>query len=121
MNPGRDLDALIAHQIFDLPVHRTGGDWTIGPRELYDDHGSMEVLNSLPEYSTDIAAAWDIVEKLGHFGSSFSLLEEHCGEFGQEGFVAKFRTHDGDWSKVGYSESAPHAICLAALNLIKSI
>lgn len=53
MEPGREMDALIAHYIFG---------WNI----LTD--GRMEskekLIRPVPEYSTDHSAAWEVVEKM---------------------------------------------------------
>lgn len=55
---GRELDALVAEKVMDDPVDR----------QIVDEHGFEIILCRshlvLPRYSTDIAAAWTVVEKL---------------------------------------------------------
>lgn len=67
------------------------------------------------EYSTEIAAAWEVVEKLK---GSFSIEADH-------GNPVEWRVHwvvilgDNTPKEVKATEStAPHAICLAALKVV---
>ena len=114
MNAGRELDALVAEKVFG---------WTGGHYE------------SLP-FSTDIAAAWEVVERLrsrgissGHgFNWDLCIKVGHSDDSGW--FVELF-----DLSSMGYcgpadttirwdgvdvrnAETASHAICLAALKAV---
>lgn len=71
MKPGRELDALVAEKIFNKRVVRE-------PVMMHDPNqegafkevlGFYEVANhsttfNIPPYSTDIAAAWEVVEKM---------------------------------------------------------
>ena len=62
--PGDELDALVAKYVLGLAktgIHRKGtAAWTVDPSE----DGRRWELKPLRPYSTDIAAAWDVVEKL---------------------------------------------------------
>ena len=87
MKPGRDLDALIAEKV-------------------------MGSENNCPHYSTDITAAWEVVEKFHKIDVSHTFDGWFCSidtsdEYGQ----------NGTWSHA-QGQSAPHAICLAALNVV---
>lgn len=111
MKPGRELDALIAEKVFGAvrtqekfqgyvpipgdPVYYSEVyKYPTGVNYLIDDpknrHGMM---GGVPHYSTDISAAWEVVEKLNK-QYSFHLNTK------------------------GSADTAPHAICLAALKAV---
>lgn len=133
MNPGRELDALIAEKIFNLPQ----STW----REVkyYGDESGVGILEIGVEpdpYSTNIAAAWEIVEKLR--GDGF-IVEVHLyptrkkwlkkqkdGTWGPEQGkvfyrcrIARYNDLSAEWISV--ADSAAHAICLAALKRYRRI
>lgn len=98
MKPGRELDALVAVRVM-----------------------GWEIYQQVPEYSTSIEAAWDIVEhmKKNHTHGVFSITgpsDDHNKWFCI--FEKKWRGHNleaashYDWPS---ADTAPHAICLAAL------
>lgn len=92
MNAGRELDALIAEKVMGDPLQLK---MALGPRH----------------YSTDIAAAWEVVEKLRT--AKYELLI--CT------FSGKWSVdvlHTGKSIDVANADTAPHAICLAALNAV---
>lgn len=105
MKPGRELDALVAEKVmgwksvehrFEDPFHRWDG---IAP-----EHGSHRF--TVPDFSTDIAAAWEVVEKLNDL-----ILERDVTAEGTRYNVVI----DGIET---WAETAPHAICLAALKAV---
>lgn len=116
--PGRELDALIAEKVMGwnkFTSHPEGwtdvgeGPWFIIPGEI-----KCEAVRSdeIPAYSTDIAAAWEVVEKMRVDGFNFQI--HNVNE--QVNWVALF------WKKgtvgdpyLAVEVFAPHAICLAAL------
>jgi len=53
MEPGRELDALVAEKVMG---------WT-----HYREEWGGVVPDSISHYSTDISAAWEVVEKMGPF------------------------------------------------------
>lgn len=64
-----------------------------------------------PAYSTEIQSAWFVVEKLS---ASYLFCLENSGSF----WVADFgRSADGRARRT--AETAPHAICLAALEVCR--
>jgi hypothetical protein len=80
--PDREKDALIAKEVLGLkPVKTVWGkqkqyfQWSLGEPDYYDDCGSMELFNPLPTYSTDIAAAWEVVEKLAPIVGDFQQAD----------------------------------------------
>ena len=129
MEAGRELDALIAekvmgHRMFEPPP--MSEPWEVMP----DDYRGRPLL----PYSTDIGAAWEVVEKMRERGKDrkdiaicmdgFSLSQNHVGEDWQDYPWAP----EGGWSATftdGYNTSgaaaltAPHAICLAALKAVE--
>ncbi len=125
MEAGRTLDALIAEKVMEWNLNRYVE--SMQPSLLYpkaefeagvDD---WEQVNSmikvpkglLPRYSTDIAAAWEVVEKLG-------LLNRYVLN-NKAGVWKVLEVCDYDFSDsdcMGEGLTAPHAICLAALKAI---
>jgi hypothetical protein len=60
MEAGREMDALIAEKVLGL------SDWHIRHSDE-DGDGNLyfcEIKDELPHYSTDIAAAWQVIEKI---------------------------------------------------------
>lgn len=103
MDPGRELDVLIAKTLFSdsVPLYVCGA------------------TDKLPHYSTDIAAAWGVLEKF------------HYPKIEFEHFIAKWicsisepctlSMTSGKIDRIEHcatAETAPHAICLAALKVL---
>lgn len=122
MTPGRELDALIAEKVMGLkpcsdPIGRCDSAHTI-PIQCWGEGGGGSELKS---YSADIAAAWEVVEhvrlKLGFPGFSFHAAD---------GFEVEFSRLDGKFLQnedtifMGRADTAPHAICLAALKAVNT-
>lgn len=113
MNPGRELDILVAEKVMGLPY------WIDKRLPLTTELIARESARLMvPDFSTDIAAAWLVVEKL-------QTLEQ-WGTFRiQREYNRKWNV-GWKWSDMGASgcecesieESAPHAICLAALKAV---
>ena len=110
MNPGRELDALVAEKVFGHVVSRNlKGGWSLGEPDYYDSYGELILWNPLPPYSEDISSAWQVIEKLKEefkrvdltYNSNKWLLTVQ----GKFGFMS-----DGQ-------ETASHAICIAALRI----
>ena len=87
----REIDVLVARIIFGMTDFEVNLD------------GYM-----IKNYSTDIAAAWEIVEKIELINSQTFAIERH-----KDG---KYEVTIG--SKFVYATSAPMAICLAALKAV---
>jgi hypothetical protein len=124
MPAGREMDVLIAEKVMkykpgtfgvDAPVKSQHGDWIVRP---------------VPFYSTDIAAAWEVVNKIhtmvdGHSG----LLDDDqnyltlvggdwAATFGVVFDDDEWYDHLGEWPLAAKAETAPLAICRAALLVI---
>ena len=108
MKPGRELDALIAEKVMGETV-TWGGDpgGTIIPWVGEPDG----IQGECPPYSTDIAAAWAVVEKKSGCNLIWhgDLQEWHCQFFG-----------DPTFGEIGKAPIAPLAICLAALKAMST-
>lgn len=111
MKPGRELDALIAEKVMGL---KRSDHWPVvdlredrsRPLDRWDDDQGNIV--PLPAYSTSIEAAWEVVEKIASLKNCWRLrLEKH-----PQGWSVDFET---EWKVELVAETAPHAICLAAL------
>lgn len=112
LNAGRELDAAVAERVMG---------WT-RTHETHRLHGRTYLrgaapatgrLQAVPAYSTDIAAAWLVVEKLREHGWFPSVqAQEECGQLGGRWLCEvdpRFSFIDGDGS------TAPLAVCRAAL------
>lgn len=116
---GRELDALIAEKVMGLELKQPDktnyrrDTWVYAIND-YTDEGPVYVVDC-PEYSTDIAAAWEVLEKLSdsqitvnrhmHSGYTVGVFEKVQGISIQEKCSASAAT-------------APLAICLAALKAV---
>lgn len=110
MPAGPEMDALVAEKVMG---HKVGFPFTDSP-----DEGWVKDPNSmvggykcrLPRYSTDIAAAWEVVEKMKSTWGEFILKYGECLVRDRWGL------HLAWCSPVcGYGETAPLAICRAAI------
>ena len=113
IKPGRELDTLVADKIFGLTMRDryTGKEVPITLDQLLMSGSALRIMN-LPRYSTDIGAAFEVVKKL------------------QETAIVEVSVHKGDWScsinrsgnevpdYFASADTAPHAICLAALKAV---
>lgn len=112
MEAGRSLDVAVAEQVMGFAVSPKGDDWVEQRPE-----GSRPVR----PYSTDIGAAWEVVEKLGvtllpvEHGSWFALAGPRREWKSPDELIECLQKRDFSNAGAGVSESAPHAICLAGL------
>lgn len=98
---GRDLDALVAERVmgWEAPTWHHPEGW-----------GTSD--SSIPHFSTDISAAWEVVEKMR---PDWTLdFRATC-----EGYFASFDNMSQTFEHFS-RESAAHAICLAALKALES-
>ena len=120
MKPGREMDALVAERVMGW---RVMAEYEPGVIKCLVDGNQCEVNPpEFPRYSTDIAAAWEVVMELLHRGFSTAIESEDRG-------AHWFRISGGEApegpcylpnGEVCCSSlvSAPHAICLAALKAV---
>jgi hypothetical protein len=98
----RKIDALIAEHMFGHEVFTNG----LGIQLMYPE--KLRAATNVPHYSTNIATAWDIVEKLHGHGVRI--------ETGSDG-VNRYRclSYYNDTCISVRATTAPLAICLLAL------
>jgi hypothetical protein len=106
MEPGRELDALVAEKVMGYKLHYP---------ENYDqctvDKG--HIIDCF-EPSTDISAAWEVVEKYFYVEVRKVNTKLELGNGGIWCWRACVSKGDG-YSSIATSETAPEAICKAAL------
>lgn len=113
---GRYLDALIAEKVMGLESLQLLDPKVAG--YVYPD----DVWPHIPDYSTDIAAAWEVVEKLTT--SVYTSIElEPVAHYKEYTAAISFEVDDGDAVTIAgpfyfTASSMPHAICLAALKAV---
>lgn len=127
MQPSRDLDALIADKILGLPVEQNiYGDWiwtvnrtSIPQNEYYlDMKGSYD---ELPHYSTNITYAFQVIIKLRENPNIYVELGAYNEkDYGETGFECRIGYGTNESSYVAFANTAPMAICLAALKMIET-
>lgn len=120
MKPGRELDALVAKHVMGCKVlwglsglvgrYGTCGCGTTG-MDMYP-HGGLKG-DEIVQYSTDISAAWEVVEKIEDKG--FILVIRDYGNDCEARFE-KWKEKTVSTFKAG--ASAPEVICLAALKAV---
>lgn len=116
---GRELDAIVAEKV-------VGYRWVKGGTFLLDSHLSVAVLveangthldtKNLPRYTSDIAAAWEVVEKLHEMGL-YVAISKDPDRFTWDVRGWNDKTNSNRF--IGFAETAPLAICLAALKAVE--
>ena len=138
MNAGRDLDALIAEKVMGLSVNEHGeiGEDSCG-RPVCQTCKSIGYWGGAPmfgdekcilPYSTDIKAAWGVVEKLTKWDEKeVPLYWFKCNYENNECWDIGFCRVEGHedysldgwcWVTVQHFHEIPLAICLAALKAV---
>lgn len=116
----REIDTLIAEKVFNWELMTDTSMVKAGfltykrmSRALVMDW--QETL--IPEFSTDISAAWQVVEKLKELGYSFDAGSwEHVGD-GND-WCVEFEHQSELIEHRGLAPAFPMAICLAALKAV---
>lgn len=132
MEAGRELDALVAEKVMGfvrIPGHISINSFEIGPGLIHWKRPNGNPVIDLPQYSIDIAAAWEIVEKIVAIeGMEFNLEYDpdrskigtswmvNLGVYlpnakGYKALVEETALEEG-------SMNPAHAICLAALRVV---
>lgn len=112
MEAGRELDALVAEKVMGLSFYQDEDDPTLLVVE--NKIGNEIRVGELPNFSTDIAAAWDVVETLKTKNLTVCLYV-YPGD--NECTVIKDDTIDGVNRYRG--SSMPYLICMAALKAVE--
>src|SRR4030042_3107738 len=117
MPAGREMDAFIAEYVMGIEILRTPksaicngcrvnmGTWAVVEKNYHEWGDKVEDVHL---YSTDISAAWEVVEKSVDFELSRTIWSPHGWECG-------IRLNEEDSTIWGKGATAPLAICRAAL------
>ena len=114
MSAGRELDAMVAEHVMGWELRQVGNGSMDGEYYWHDGCDFVDGRLANLEFSTDIAAAWEVVEKpeimdkyqIGVYPTSF-------GKWVTRSFMAGYNI-------TVQEDSAPLAICkVALLTLIK--
>jgi hypothetical protein len=104
MQAGREMDALVAEKVMELPKDLIS---THGPLFYTRKNGTQVKIKEIQYYSTEIAAAWEVVEKLRETGKHFFIRDT-----GNNEILVKFSYLYGTGT---IANTVPLAICRAAL------
>lgn len=104
----RDIDMLVGRLVMGLSIEPSMGDGYLMVRE---DAGDPTVFSyyPVPLYTSDIAAAWQVVQKL-------TTTDDIIIESTADGWRVHF--DQSPRSPGAWAPTAPHAICLEALRVI---
>lgn len=121
LKPGRELDALIAEKVmglepFEFPTFKIENQFDNAIAAIIADEYEKR-REPLP-YSTKIEDAWQVVEKIKTHKNFVDFEIRSPNIETMEGFDVRFCLGRGN--KRAYADTAPHAICLAALKAIES-
>ena len=108
---GREMDALVAEKVMGWKRGDWLKKWPDGSKQEHFDvwiAPELKLLHDTPMFSTNITAAWEVVEQFIPF------VELECNEFDSGfGWICKLWLVSSEVSEFG--ETAPEAICRAAL------
>lgn len=112
LTAGRELDALIAEKVMGWKLDYEFADYVGAPtvpslRDQYDEWGM------LPELSTDISAAWQVVEKMS---KAWDFAVNRIDGLNS----VSFKPDTGGKWITEYGLTASEAICLAALKAVEA-
>ena len=117
MNAGRELDVLVAQQVFGHSVVKQGKRPHV--------EGTPKGVRTLGNYSTDITFAWEVVEKLGmtlipiEGGSWFAFVGKNTGWKSPAEFIQSLQKGEFMEAGAAVSETAALSICVAALKAVE--
>jgi len=106
---GRELDAIVAEKVMGMRVLRHA-DGSISEGGQGNERVRRDA--KIPMYSTSIAAAWEVVEKLLSGGRSIVMT---CGIDSLPTFFVRIGDDPGEFVA---ENTAPLAICRAALKAV---
>ena len=129
MEAGREMDALVAEKVMGLPKVSslnkdsrcpiTGGEMRMGIDRAWCFDCSTWHYGPHKEYSADISAAWEVVEKMQWKGFIWSMNYRNpaMSDLKYMPYVGFWHYTDGKLDKQGYSDALelPLAVCRAAL------
>lgn len=118
MKAGRELDVLVSDKIFGSPPCDSPFPDGSLAKAVYVHGPSGKFI--CPRYSTEIAAAWKVVEKMRHL----KMKEDPSAGFTvwvhwEGGYLAGWSWHEMEYY-VERGDTAPLAICLSALETVSN-
>lgn len=119
MKPGRELDALVGEKVMNGKRHIEHSVLAVDiSAKTYTMGGGLEY----PRYSTDIAAAWEVVEKVGRTWHGFHFLLQWtepswCSPQWEAGWY-EWSYGEVESRAKGSGGTPAHAICVAALKAV---
>jgi len=118
MKAGRELDALVAEKVMGWKKVKWLGDY-----DWRDKDGEQPYTVRAWNPSTDIAAAWQVVEKIQERQGRDRFIIYLSSYWGTNSWVYKceFIMETVNKSVDGFADTAPLAICLAALRAVGAI
>ena len=110
MNP-REIDVLVAEHVLGIKAQMAvdNSGWMYWEKL---DNAWEGQWSRLPHYSTDISAAWKVVEKMLESNGVYDF--GCCNRYG-ETFSSWFYPNADESYTCSFDKTAPMAICLAAL------
>lgn len=108
LNPGRELDKLIAEKVMGRSIFSIGGEEPYRLQEGDEEKGTR----NLAYYSTDIAAAWEVVEKME------GIWDIHSTSGGWRVYLAVRKDGSAKHTIAG-EKTIEHTICIAALKAVE--
>ncbi len=130
MQPGRELDALVAEKVMswewvsaegedpaDLPCLVGPGPADCFYPRVAERYPELPTAGgTLPAYSTDIAAAWTVVEKMRqHSEPRFRTLRLVAYSYNRTYATFDSSEDSDDWAEGNGEHATEFAICLAGL------
>lgn len=131
---GRELDALVAERVFGLRVeilpapehgHQHGKNVPMEPQSCDPPPGMLGAWAAMywviPRYSTDISAAWEVLERMRERGEwVLNVMADgyEIDNHNAEAIPLKGWTWDDEWI-AERADTAPLCICRAALKAIE--
>lgn len=129
MNPGPQLDALIAEKVMNIIDYCKCGNLpvSISPTKMVMTCLSCE-KDKINPYSRSIVDAWEVVEKLASQGFGYCIEKAPDATRPTVHLIREKQTEEEDYSLINFvedmetiknsSSSLPHNICLAALKAV---
>jgi hypothetical protein len=131
LEAGRELDALVAEKVMGwtwpddrCPICGWSFSDTAAEGCVPGDCSQRPIptvpeSEDYPHYSTDITAAWEVVEKMLGQLPQQDIHFQHL-EYTGWGVGTCFNKEEGGWDEWMYGETLPIAICRAALKAVEA-
>lgn len=114
MTAGRDLDALVAEKVMGWVRGKIGPADDLSP-VWFPQGPDSYWTETVPRFSTDIADAWQVVEKLRQTHCCLNLHSDHAYAYSCSLIKNDDDPHEPHSGIGRTAETAPLAICLTAL------